>query len=113
MATAVAADDRQRISFNQDLPIDHSGWIAVRAKGQRGPAQQAPESFAHTSALYVEVAGRPLRSQDDAEYFIRWIQRLRDDVRQRNRIPAAQQAHVEQQMTQALEFYQRLTEPGP
>ena len=54
-----------------------------------------PEAFAHTSAVYVEVAGRPVRSPEDAEYFIRWIQRLRDDVRGRDRIPAPQQAHVE------------------
>jgi WD40-like Beta Propeller Repeat len=112
-ASAAAADDRQRVTLNQDVPIDRSGWIAVRVKGQRGPSHQAAEAFAHTSAVYVEVAGDPARSREDAEYFIRWIQRLRDDVRGRNRIPAAQQTHVEQQLTQALDFYRRLTEPGP
>jgi TolB protein len=113
VVTASATDDRQRISLNQDLPIDRSGWIAMRAKGQRGAGQQAAEAFAHTSAVYVEVAGRPVRSPEDAEYFIRWIQRLRDDVRQRNRIPVAAQAHVEQQFTQALEFYRGLTGLNP
>jgi hypothetical protein len=113
VTTATAADDRLRISLGQDVKIDRSGWIAVRAKGQRGPSQQAAEAFAHTSAVYVEVAGRPARSPDDAEYFIRWIQRLHDDVRQRNRIPAAQQAHVEHQISQALEFYRQMAGSTP
>src|SRR4029450_1744821 len=88
--------------------IDRGGWIALRVKGQRGPSQQAAEAFAHTSAVYVEIAGRPARSAEDAEYFIRWIQRLRDDVRGRARIPAPQQAHVEEPLSQAVAFYRRL-----
>jgi hypothetical protein len=108
-ATGTPAGDRERITLNQELAIERSGWIAVRAKGQRSPSQQAAEAFAHTSAVYVEVANRPVQSSEDAEYFIRWIQRLREDVRGRDRIPLAQQAHVEQQLTQALEFYRRFT----
>ena len=58
----------------------------------------ASESFAHTSAVYVEAAGYPVRSPEDAEYFIRWIDRLWQDVRKRNRIPTGQQPHVEKQI---------------
>jgi hypothetical protein len=114
-ATTAATGDRLRILLNQDLPIERSGWIALRARGQRGPGQQAAEAFAHTSAVYVEVAGRPTVSaaDADAEYFIRWIQRLRDDVRGRDRIPAQQQAHVESQLSQAIEFYRRMQSSGP
>jgi hypothetical protein len=112
VATASATDDPQRLTINQEVPIDRSGWIALRARGRRVPGVQAAELFAHTSAIYVEVADRPAHSPEDAEYFIRWIQRLRDDVRARDRIPAAQQAHVEQQMTRALEFYRRLAGGG-
>lgn len=108
---AAPADDPRRASLTQDLAIDRSGWIALRAKGQRGPTQQAAEAFAHTSAVYIEVAGSAVRSPEDAEYFIRWTQRLWNDVRQRNRIPAAQQAHVEQQISQALDFYRKLAGP--
>jgi hypothetical protein len=111
VATTAAAEDPLRLAINQEIAIDQSGWIALRAKGRRPPGMQAPELFAHTSAVHVEVAGRPVRSASDAEYFIRWIQRLRDDVRQRNRIPAAQQAHVEQQISQALDFYRKLATP--
>jgi hypothetical protein len=107
-AEASPGDNSQRISFSQKVPIDRSGWIAVRVKGQRAPGQQSAAAFAHTSPVYIEVADRPIHSTEDAAYFIKWIQRLRDDVRKRNRIPAAKQVHVEQQMSQALEFYGRL-----
>jgi TolB protein len=107
-ATELAGANSSQVSLNEELAIDRSGWIALRVKGQRGPSQQAAEAFAHTSAVYVEVAGRPARSAEDAEYFIRWIQRLRDDVRGRDRIPAPQQAHVEEQLSQAVAFYRRL-----
>ncbi len=108
VAAAVPSADANRISVDQELPIERSGWIAIRAKGQRGPAQTAAEAFAHTSAVYVEVAGRPVRSPEDAEFFIRWINRLYEDVRQRNRIPAGRQQHVEEQIAKALEFYRGL-----
>jgi hypothetical protein len=37
----------------------------------RGRRQQA-----HSSPVYVEVAGRPAGSKADAEYFLAWIDRL-------------------------------------
>jgi hypothetical protein len=32
--------------------------------------------YATTSPVYVTVAGAPIRSAEDAEYFIRWIDRV-------------------------------------
>ncbi|HZN37028.1 MAG TPA: CehA/McbA family metallohydrolase [Pirellulaceae bacterium] len=112
-ATAAAGEKPEQLTLNQEVPLDTSGWIAFRVRGRRPPGMQAAELFAHTSAVYVEVAGRPVRSTEDAEYFIRWIERLRADVRQRNRIPAAQQTQVEQQFSQALDFYRRLAAGSP
>ena len=111
VATASIGGDALRLSLEQELPIERSGWIAIRAKGQRGPSQSAAEAFAHTSAVYVEVAGRPVQCAEDADFFIRWINRLYEDVRVRNRIPAGRQQHVEEQIAKALEFYRRLASP--
>ena len=113
VASVTPGEDSFRINAVQEAPIETSGWIAVRALGQRGPTQQAAEAFAHTSPVYVEVAGRPQRSPDDATYFVQWIERLRTDIRGRNRIPAAEQADVEQQLAQALDFYRRLAASNP
>jgi len=50
-----------------------SGWIAARAifKSPDGRLRQA-----HTSPVYVEVDKEPTASKTDAEYMIRWIDRL-------------------------------------
>ena len=64
--------------------------------------------FGHTSAVYVEVEGKPIEAREDAEYFIKWIDRLRTDVRRRNRIPSRHQVHVESQISAAREVYNKL-----
>ncbi|MHC4353150.1 MAG: CehA/McbA family metallohydrolase, partial [Planctomycetota bacterium] len=50
-----------------------SGWVAARATfaGPDGHLRQA-----HTSPAYVTVDGKPAASKTDAEYMIRWIDRL-------------------------------------
>ncbi len=59
------------------LPITRSGWFTLRAWSSRshpGVLDQYP--FATTSPIYVTVGGQPIRSPDDARYFVRWIERL-------------------------------------
>jgi hypothetical protein len=50
-----------------------SGWIVARATftNPDGHLRQA-----HTSPVYVTVDGKPTASKTDAEYMIRWIDRL-------------------------------------
>jgi hypothetical protein len=105
-----APEGDKQLRFDRDVAIDRSGWIALRVEGKSGPSQLGNDAFAHTSPVYVEVAGRPVRSPADAEYFIRWIERLRDDVRKRDQVPARHVPHVEQQLADAIEFYRRLAD---
>jgi hypothetical protein len=61
---------------------------------------------AHTSPVYIEVAGKPAASRDDAEYFLKWIDRLSLFIRQRERIPSPQlKQHVESQLEAARGIY--------
>lgn len=54
-----------------------SGWYLLRAWSERAVEPVLDlYPFATTSPVYVEVPNRPLRSPADAEYFIRWIDRL-------------------------------------
>ncbi len=50
-----------------------SGWVAARAifTGPDGHLRQA-----HTSPVYITVDGKPTASKANAEYMIRWIDRL-------------------------------------
>ena len=63
------------------LDVDASGWFVVRAYGE---APQSPVldlyPFATTSPIYVTIAGQPVRSAVDAQYFLSWIDRVREQV---------------------------------
>ncbi len=36
--------------------------------------------YATTNPVFIEIGGRPLRSAEDAAYFLRWIARVRDSA---------------------------------
>ena len=110
VATSEVASGANRIALDKTIAIERSGWIAVRASGPRHRAQPGGVVYGHTSPVYLEVAGRPLESRADAEYFVAWIDRLQADIRRRNRIPSRHQLHVETQIAAARAVYNRLRE---
>jgi TolB protein len=59
------------------LPLESSGWCLLRAfsdKAEYPILDLYP--YATTSPVYVSVAGAPLRSTEDARYFMAWMGRL-------------------------------------
>jgi hypothetical protein len=67
-----------------ELELDRSAWIAARATGpwHRLVLNDAG-AFAHTSPVYVELGGQPVRSRADAEFYSDWIGKLIARVEQR------------------------------
>ena len=65
-----------------ELKPQRSGWIAARAifTSPDGHLRQA-----HTSPVYVTVDDKPAASKDDAQYMIRWIDRLLEVSRKPDR----------------------------
>jgi hypothetical protein len=59
------------------LRVARSGWYVLRAWSS-SPRHPVLDLFpyASTSPIHVTVAGAPIRSRADAEYFIAWIDRL-------------------------------------
>lgn len=59
------------------IPIDRSGWITIRATNTK-PQAPVDDTYivAETSPVYVYKGGRPIRSREDAAYFLGWI----DDI---------------------------------
>ncbi|MEO7648895.1 MAG: CehA/McbA family metallohydrolase, partial [Bryobacteraceae bacterium] len=65
------------IDFTHRVKIEGSAWIALRALGPRHRlVLNDTMAFAHTSPVYVAVAGRPLRVQDDIRFYREWVERL-------------------------------------
>ncbi len=63
------------------VPVDRSGWLLLRARGDR-PAYPTLDvyPYATTSPIYLTVGGRPARSEADARWFLAWIDRMRASV---------------------------------
>jgi hypothetical protein len=77
--------DRTSADTTVSVPVPRSGWLVLRAYGD-GPREPVLDlyPFASTSPVYVTVAGAPVRSRADAEFFVQWI----------DRVTAAAQAHA-------------------
>lgn len=87
--------------LHKEVSIPRSGWLAVRVSGPSHPDQPGGSVFSHSSPVYVNVADKPIDAKEDAAYFVTWIDRLRTDIRRRNRIPSRHQVHVESQIAEA------------
>ncbi|HEY7685331.1 MAG TPA: CehA/McbA family metallohydrolase [Gemmatimonadales bacterium] len=77
--------DRTTVDTTVRVRVPRSGWLVLRAYGD-GPREPVLDlyPFASTSPVYVTVADAPVRSRTDAEFFVRWI----------DRVTAATQAHT-------------------
>ncbi len=75
--------DRRHGSFEKELNVSESGWYSMRAIG---PARTHPventRPQAVTNPIYVIAGGRPIRSKESADYFVRWIDKLKTMVEQ-------------------------------
>lgn len=82
---ADGADGVKVQRLDVELPIDRSGWIALRVRGPEHPAVFDGPAWAHTSPVYVTVAGGPITSRADAAFFVDWIDRMLRAVAARDR----------------------------
>jgi len=111
VATGKLDEKKLTSTINETLNFERSGWLAVRATGPSHPDLPTGGQYAHSSPIYVEVAGKPAASREDALYFLKWIDRLALAVRLRDRIPSAKlRAHVEGQLEDARNVYRKLAE---
>ncbi len=77
VASIPLVGDRTTVDTTILLPIDRSGWLVLRAWGD-GPREPVLDlyPFASTSPVYISVNGAPVRSPDDALFFVKWIDRV-------------------------------------
>jgi hypothetical protein len=104
-----AADGPWELVWEQEVPFERSGWLALRTLGASHPDNPGGEAYAHTSPVYVDVAGRPPAARADARYFVEWINRLETALRERDRIPtAAEKVQVLAQLEAARAVYAKI-----
>jgi hypothetical protein len=109
VASVPLGGDRMRADSLLTLPVAESGWYLLRAWSER---PQLPildlYPFASTSPFYVTVGGRPVRSREDADYFVAWIGRVREEVeRHQGWNTPAERAEVLAMLARAREEFAR------
>ncbi len=75
--TAAPSGDGRNGEIRKRLRVRTSGWLTFRASNSK-PQHPIDDSYivGETGAIYVYCGGKPIRSKEDSEYFIRWI----DDI---------------------------------
>ena len=107
--------DRRMATVAVRLPVERSGWFLLRARSDRAiyPVLDL-YPYATTSPVYVTVGGRAVRSAEDADYFIAWIDRLARGVRADSSFNTEdERAHVLSQIDQARAEFVRRRAPTP
>ncbi len=111
VATALAVKGELTTRLDQRIRLDRSGWVALRASGPPAADIRNDRVYAQSSPIYVTIAGKPAGSAEDAQYFLSWIDRLEQQMRDRDRIPDARsRAEVQAELTLARQFYQRIVD---
>jgi hypothetical protein len=80
----VAASFRPARDGNGDwsgrVKLTSSGWVLARAYGEATPLVYDIYPYASTNPVWVEVAGQPARSPEDAAFFVGWLERVIADA---------------------------------
>jgi len=95
-------------SIALSLRPQRSGWVAARAifTNVDGRLRQA-----HTSPVYIVVDGKATASKRDAEYMIRWIDRIMEVSEQPDRYQCEEErAKVQAVFRQAKQIYQNIAQ---
>lgn len=103
--SAAGAD---RVTIDEDISLDRSCWIAVRALGPwHRLILNDTAAFAHTSPVYVYFGEQKVASGDDLRFYMDWIQRLIERVNQRGRFASDERKQeVIELFQRALKIYQ-------
>src|SRR5207244_13231415 len=82
VATIPLSGDHGAARDTVGIAVAASGWYVLRAWSERARTPVLDVyPFASTSPIYVRVGDRPVRSPEDAAFFVRWIERMLDAAR--------------------------------
>ena len=96
-----------RGDYSGTLDLRESGWCLLRAStdGARYPVLDN-YVYATTGPIYVDIAGQKLRSREDADFFVAWIDRVSESTAAYpDWNSPAEKAHVLAQLAAARNVY--------
>ena len=101
---------RDSADVTGSLPLEESGWCVLRAYSDKAEYPVLDKyPYATASPIYVEIAGRPLKSSEDARYFAAWNDRTIEITSQYpDWNSAAEKESVLQRLRSARAIYERM-----
>jgi TolB protein len=82
VATIPLSGNRMSANDTVAIPVTESGWFVLRAYAERATLPVLDlYPFGSTSPIYVQVGDKPVRSAEDASFFVRWIDRITETTR--------------------------------
>jgi hypothetical protein len=73
--------NRTAAELSGSVRVEESGWLLLRAWSEGAhPYVFDIYPYATTTPVYVRIDGQAPRSAEDAEYFIAWIERIRESA---------------------------------
>jgi len=82
VATIPLRGERMSATDTISIPVTTSGWYVLRAYSDRATMPVLDlYPFGSTSPIYVQIGREPVRSADDAAFFVRWIERIEASTR--------------------------------
>ena len=69
--------DGRSAMFKEDVRVGESCWFSLYAEGPPSEFLDAEFPQAATNAIRVYTGDRKIRNAESAQYFIRWIEKLR------------------------------------
>ena len=65
---------QRTLRFTMPAEVTESGWFGVQTRAQYGRTPiRRPFPFAATMPVWVIVGGKPVRSREDADFFVQWM----------------------------------------
>lgn len=82
IASLPLAGDRTALDSSFTVPVAESGWYVLRAYSDKAiePVLDI-YPYGTTSPIYVIVDRKPIRSEADATFFLKWIDRIEEGVK--------------------------------
>jgi hypothetical protein len=114
-ALAAAAGGGAAAAIDTTVAVDDSAWLCAVARGPAHPSVLGPVVFAHTSPVWVEVGGRPVRRPASARWLLDWLDRFEALLGEHGRFAdPTQRADVAAVVDQARHIYRALAgDSGP
>lgn len=103
------SSDGKSAHFREQVPLRESDWISLEAEGPPDSRFDASFALAITNAVRIYVGDEKIRDRASAEYYIRWIDKLRPQIEAWPWWASeAEKKHVLAQLEEAQQVYRQL-----